>query len=151
MSRVYILRHAQAEPGMRDHSRSLTQYGQLQTQLMGQWLKLNLHELDLAIVSSARRTQHTFTGLGLDIEMISDDRAYNAGSSTLEALIRELGAGHEDVMIVAHNPGVSDLASRAGYGQVMSPCECVVLEFGGPMSEFVAENSHVALWHQSRP
>ena len=151
MSRVYILRHAQAEPGMRDHARSLTQYGKLQTQLMGQWLKLNLHELDLAIVSSARRTQHTFAGLGLDIEMISDDRAYNAGSTTLETLIRELGAGHEDVLIVGHNPGVSDLASRAGYGQVMSPGECVVLEFDSPMNEFVAENSHVLLWHQSRP
>lgn len=118
---------------------------------MGQWLKLNLHKLDLAIVSSARRTKHTFTGLGLEIEMISDDRAYNAGSSTLESLIRELGAGHEDVLVVAHNPGVSDLASQAGYGQAMSPCECVVLEFDGPMNEFVAENSQVVLWHQSRP
>ena len=129
----------------------LSQYGQLQSQLMGQWLKLNLHELDLAIVSSARRTQQPFTGLGLDIEMISEDRAYNTGSGSLEALIQQLGEGHEDVMILAHNPDVSELAHRAGYGQSMSPCECVVLEFEGPMSEFNPESAHVLLWHQSRP
>lgn len=151
MSRLYILRHAQAEPGMRDHSRQLTQYGKLQSQMMGQWLKLNLHELDLAIVSSSRRTSQTFAGLGLDIEMVSDDRAYNAGSRQLEQLVRELGAGHEDVMIVGHNPGVSDLANRAGYPQAMSPCTAVILEFNEPMDQFVPENSTVLLWHNARP
>lgn len=151
MSRLYILRHAQAEPGMRDHSRQLTQYGKLQSQMMGQWLKLNLHELDLAIVSSSRRTSQTFAGLGLDIEMVSDDRAYNAGSRQLEQLVRELGAGHEDVMIVGHNPGVSDLANRAGYPQAMSPCTAVILEFHEPMDQFVPENSTVLLWHNARP
>ena len=119
--------------------------------MMGQWLKLNLHELDLAIVSSSRRTSQTFAGLGLDIEMVSDDRAYNAGSRQLEQLVRELGAGHEDVMIVGHNPGVSDLANRAGYPQAMSPCTAVILEFNEPMDQFVPENSTVLLWHNARP
>lgn len=151
MSRVYILRHAQAEPGMRDHSRSLTQYGKLQTQMMGQWLKLNLHELDLAVVSSARRTQQTFDGLELGISKVLEDRAYNAGSSELELLIRELGAGHEDLMIVGHNPGVSDLANKAGYPQPLAPCTCVVLEFAEPMENFAPELATVALWHHSRP
>lgn len=136
---------------MRDHARQLTQYGRLQSQLMGQWLKLNLHELDLAIVSSSRRTTQTFAGLGLDIEMLSDDRAYNAGSRQLEELIRELGVGHEDVMIVGHNPGVSDLANRAGYPQAMSPCSAVVIEFDDPMNKFVPENSTVLLWHNAIP
>jgi phosphohistidine phosphatase len=121
---------------MRDHSRALTQYGKLQAQMMGQWLKLNLHELDLAIVSSARRTQQTFDALELGIEQIVEDKAYNAGSELLEELIRQHGAGHEDVMIVGHNPGVSDLASRAGYPQDLAPCSCVVLEFAEQMAEF---------------
>lgn len=153
MSRVYIVRHAQAEPGLRDHARTLTQYGKLQVQLMGQWLKLNLHELDLAIVSSARRTQQTFEGfeLGQDIAKVTEDQAYNASSETLEKLIRELGAGHEDVMIVAHNPGVSDLANKAGYPQPLPPGSCVILEFDDPISEFVPETAHVALWHHSKP
>ena len=118
---------------------------------MGQWLKLNLHELDIAIVSSARRTQQTFDGFELGIEKLTEDRAYNASGSTLEALIRELGAGHEDVMIVAHNPGVSDLAHSAGYPQPLPPGSCVILEFNEPMAQFVAETAHVALWHHSKP
>lgn len=119
--------------------------------MMGQWLKLNLHELDIAIVSSARRTQQTFDGFELGIEKVVDDQAYNASSNTLEALIRELGAGHEDVMIVAHNPGVSDLANKAGYPQLLPPGSCVILEFDEPMAQFVPETAHVALWHHSKP
>ena len=151
MSRVYILRHAQAEAGIRDHSRALTQYGKLQAQMMGQWLKLNLHELDLAIVSSARRTQQSFDYLELGIEQISEDQAYNAGSEALEDLIRTHGAGHEDVMIVGHNPGVSDLANRAGYPQDLAPCSAVILEFAQPMAKFTPEKATVALWHHARP
>lgn len=119
--------------------------------MMGQWLKLNLHELDLAIVSSARRTSQTFDGLELGIESISEDLAYNASSDVLEQLIRKHGSGHQDVMIVGHNPGVSDLAARAGYPQNLAPCSCVVLEFDEDMSEFAPEIASVALWHQARP
>lgn len=151
MSRVYILRHAQAESGIRDHSRVLTQYGKLQAQMMGQWLKLNLHDLDLAIVSSARRTTQTFEGLELGIDLITEDLAYNADSNVLEQLIRKHGKGHQDVMIIGHNPGVSDLAARAGYPQALSPCSCVILEFDHNLEDFTPETSSVALWHQARP
>lgn len=151
MSRIYVLRHAQAESGLKDHSRELTQYGRLQAQLMGQWLKLNLHNLDLAIVSSSRRTNQTFEGLDLKIDSILEDRAYNADTFQLIELIREHGKDHESVMIVGHNPGVSDLVNLAGYPQALSPCTCVILEFTEAMAEFNPATAKVELWHQARP
>jgi phosphohistidine phosphatase len=151
MSRVYLLRHAQAQPGLRDHARQLTEYGKLQGQMMGQWLKLNLHELDLAIVSSARRTQQTFETLELGIESVSDDQAYNAGATELIEIIQQYGPGHEDVMVIAHNPGVSDLAALAGYPAPLAPCSCVVLELEQPLAQFDPKLATVALWHQARP
>jgi len=151
VSRVYLLRHAQAEAGIRDHARQLTQYGKLQSQMMGQWLKVNLHNLDLAISSSARRTLQTFEGLELGIELTIEDQAYNAGSRELEELIRAHGAGHQDVLLIAHNPGISDLASKAGYPQNLAPCSCVVLESSEPLANFSAQTSVISLWHQARP
>lgn len=151
MSRVYILRHAQAAPGLRDHSRELTQYGRMQTQMMGQWLKLNLHNLDLAIVSSSRRTTQTFDGLDLGIDSVIEDRAYNASSEKLIELIRQHGQGHESIMIVGHNPGVSQLANLANYPADLNPCTCVVVEFSEPISQFDPKKANVALWHQARP
>ena len=151
MGRVYVLRHAQAQSGLKDHSRELTQYGRLQAQMMGQWLRLNLHDLDLAIVSSSRRTVQTFDGLELGIDLVVDDRIYNAGASNLIELIKELGTGHESVLVVGHNPGVTDLVNLAGYPQDLSPCTCVVLEFEGLADGFIPNSSTVALWHQARP
>ena len=151
MGRVYVLRHAQAQPGLKDHSRELTQYGRLQAQLMGQWLRLNLHDLDLAVVSSSRRTVQTFVGLDLGIESIIDDRAYNAATDKLVELVGEFGSGHESVLVVGHNPGVTDLVNLAGYPQSLAPCTCVVLELDGAMDQFKPEQSSVELWHQARP
>ena len=151
LSRIYVLRHAQAQSGLKDHSRELTQYGKLQAQLMGQWLKLNLHNLDLAIVSSSRRTGQTFDGLELNITSIVEDRAYNAGSDQLVELIREHGKDHESVMIVGHNPGVTELVSLAGYPQALSPCTCVILEFAEAVADFDPATANVELWHQARP
>ncbi len=151
MSRVYVLRHAQAEPGLRDHARELTQYGRMQAQMMGQWLKLNFHNLDLAIVSSSRRTIQTFDGLDLAIESVIEDRAYNSDMSQLIELIRKYGSGHESVLVIGHNPGVTDLVNQAGYPQALAPCSCVVLEFENPIDEFDPETSNIELWHQARP
>lgn len=151
MSRVYVLRHAQAEPGLRDHARELTQYGRMQAQMMGQWLKLNFHNLDLAIVSSSRRTIQTFDGLDLAIESVIEDRAYNSDMSQLIELIRQYGSGHESVLVIGHNPGVTDLVNQAGYPQALAPCSCVVLEFENPIDEFDPETSNIELWHQARP
>lgn len=151
MSRVYVLRHAQAQSGLKDHSRELTQYGRLQAQMMGQWLRLNLHNLDLAIVSSSRRTVQTFDGLDLGIDSVIDDRAYNADATQLTELVNELGVDHESVLLIGHNPGVSDLVNLAGYPQSLSPCTCVILEFSESVSVFDPQAAKVELWHQARP
>ncbi len=151
MSRVYLLRHAQAQSGLRDHARPLTEYGKLQAQMMGQWLKLNLHKIDLAIVSSAKRTQQTFDALELEIESIVLDDAYNGGSEKLAELIRVHGEKRESILVIGHNPGVSDLANRAGYPQSLSPCACVIVDSDEIMSEFVPEKARIEIWHQARP
>ena len=60
MHTLLLMRHAQAAPmAATDHDRPLTAYGRRQAHEMG--LQLADRRIDLAMVSSARRTQQTLS------------------------------------------------------------------------------------------
>jgi phosphohistidine phosphatase len=71
----------------------------------------------LILASSAARTQQTaqIVAAGLELrpdQLILDRRLYLAEAAHLEELLQELAAGAAHVLVVGHNPGLSDLASR---------------------------------------
>lgn len=115
MLRLLLLRHAKAAwpAGILDVDRPLAQRGQAAALLMGGYLKKERLEPDLAIVSSARRTQETWERvqpyLG-EIEMRPDGRIYEAPVSRLVEVVREVEPGIRTLLIIGHNPGFEDLA-----------------------------------------
>jgi phosphohistidine phosphatase SixA len=80
--------------------------------------------------------------LELDCKISIEKSAYNAGALKLEELIRESGA-QESVLVIAHNPGVSDLCQPAGHDLELRTCELVILECPTSLLEFSPEKCDV--------
>jgi phosphohistidine phosphatase SixA len=141
---VYVLRHAKAEKdGRTDHSRKLSEKGESQALALSTWLVQSGIAFDQVIVSDSARTMETLELLELECQINVAMNAYNASAQTLGELIRESGA-QESVLVIAHNPGVSDLCQRAGYEFELRTCELVILECSTSISEFSPEMCDVA-------
>ena len=120
MKRTLILmRHAKSSwdsPTDNDHDRPLNDRGIQSARALGHWLreqklifKDNLSSTE-ALVSSSLRTQQTFAGLNIDIEPTIVKALYNASS---DFLLEALNSATKDtVLIIAHNPGIGELAFR---------------------------------------
>jgi len=117
MKQLILMRHAKAEkdaPSGEDFDRSLTERGREEARSVASALKAYGLKPDLALVSSAARTQETFgqvqTVLGIIPALISDD-FYNADSLALRRAVEACEDQASCVLVVAHNPGVQYLAA----------------------------------------
>lgn len=114
MKRTLILmRHAKSSWGnlnTTDHERPLNERGERSAKALGSWLRQYEYLPDEALVSSARRTQQTFNTLALAVKPTVKPELYHSSSDHLLEAISE--AKGETLLIVAHNPGIGDLALR---------------------------------------
>jgi phosphohistidine phosphatase len=118
MKQVILVRHAHAhglEPGLEDFERRLDRRGRHEAETMAR----RAHELGIApdhLISSpadrAIATAREFAKtLGFPLPRIRhDDRVYLAEPEQLVAILRAAPAGARRVMLVGHNPGLSQLA-----------------------------------------
>ncbi len=120
MKRTLILmRHAKSSwdsPTDIDHDRPLNDRGMVSARALGNWIreKKLVSEDNIisteALVSSSLRTQQTFAGIDLGIEPTVIKALYNSSSDFLLGAINS--ATKETVLIIAHNPGIGELAFR---------------------------------------
>jgi phosphohistidine phosphatase len=117
MRRLILFRHAKTErdaPSGRDQDRRLDARGREDAAAMGRWLARQRYRPSLALVSTAARAEQTWTLVedelaGARIEYVPE--LYGADPSDILRIIR--GVDLEDpacLMIVAHNPGLHELA-----------------------------------------
>jgi phosphohistidine phosphatase SixA len=99
------------------------------------------------IASDSARTRETLDLLELVSDISVVKQAYNADARTLTQLIRESGA-QDSVLMIAHNPGVSDLCAEAGNDFELRTCELVILDCPSELSEFSPEKSAVVGKHR---
>ena len=115
MSRLVVVRHAKSDwpAGVPDRSRPLGPRGRADAPKMGRRLGELVDAVDLALVSPAARTQQTWellsAGLSRVGEVRSEERIYAAWGEDLVDLVRELPDTATTVLIVGHEPGVSEL------------------------------------------
>jgi phosphohistidine phosphatase len=121
---VILVRHAHAEwPGYtgRDFDRPLTPRGMDEALITARAIAAITESPALLLASPARRTQQTAEiiahELGLnDAQVRFVDKLYNASSGTLEAELRgalpDTGKAPGALILISHNPGVSELARR---------------------------------------
>lgn len=124
MLRLMLLRHAKAgrPGGAGDHERPLAERGREDGARMGRYMAAEGLLPDLAVVSSARRAQETWShvcpAFARGVALRSDRRIYEAPAGTILEVIGDTGPGVAALLLVGHNPGFHDLALRlAGKGK----------------------------------
>jgi phosphohistidine phosphatase len=116
MLRIMLLRHAQAErpPGLPDHQRPLTHRGQLEGKFIARYMLAEGLRPDLAIVSTAVRTQETWrhvsTAFDDTVDHVDESELYEVSMQGILQVIRNIKQGPHSVLLVGHNPGLSDVA-----------------------------------------
>ena len=106
---LILWRHAEAEDGLPDSTRKLTDKGLKQAQVMAEWLETRLPKNTRILVSPTKRTQQTATALDKEFETVKEIGPGAAAKSILAA------AGWPDakgsVLIVGHQPTLGEVAA----------------------------------------
>lgn len=114
--RLILLRHAKSDwPDVPDRDRPLAKRGRRDAPRIGRWLREHGYQPDVVVVSAATRTWQTWDlvapELGGSPAVHFEPRAYAASALTLLYLARELPERYHTALLIAHNPGLSDLAT----------------------------------------
>lgn len=145
MMRLMLLRHAKADGdiGEGDHARRLSARGIHEAAELGTYLAEQHLMPDLILASDSTRTAMSMNGLLAQwshpaaVRLIGS--LYNAGALRLLSEIHRQAADVRCLMLIAHNPGIAELALRlTGSGdryalarmrQKFPPCALAVLDF----------------------
>jgi phosphohistidine phosphatase len=115
--RLWLLRHAKSswdDTALADHDRPLSARGEKAARRIGRHLAATGAAPALVLCSSARRTVQTLTGIGAGLATncttsIEND-LYAASGDELLRRLRDVAADVPSAMLIAHNPGIQDLA-----------------------------------------
>jgi phosphohistidine phosphatase len=142
MKTLYLLRHAHAGKGsakLRDFDRPLDEKGLEEAPLMAARLEKSLRDrgdsIALILSSPALRTLTTArifarTLQDGDAEVVLEPQVYMASSSRLLQILRRLDDRIDSVLLVGHNPAISDLANEMSQASIhdIPPCGMVILQ-----------------------
>lgn len=112
--RLILLRHAKsAWPDVADHDRPLAGRGRRAAPTAGRWLRESGHLPDLVLCSTAQRARETWQlaeqELGAHPRTTFERRVYGASATELVDLARQTPSSVRTLMIVGHEPTLSDL------------------------------------------
>lgn len=118
MNRLILFRHAKAESDAasgEDFDRALAPRGRREASAMGAQLAALGLAPELALVSPALRTRQTWEIAAEALpaaELRLEPALYNAEAATIRRLAEAAAGGRGAVVVVAHNPGLQELALR---------------------------------------
>jgi phosphohistidine phosphatase len=138
--RLTLVRHAKTEParsGQEDWDRVLEPRGQRDAPEMARRLKQISPKVDRVLSSPAVRAITTATimtrELGVSAQKVQqDERLYLASPKDMLAVIRELGERSRHLMVVGHNPGMTEFADKISSERGidnMPTCAVYTLQF----------------------
>jgi phosphohistidine phosphatase len=119
VKQLLLLRHAEAKPapsGASDSDRALTEHGRRQALGAAAAIAAAGLKVDEALVSPAQRTRETASivirGLGLGIPITHIAALYLAAPEVMLRALQACRAQTHTVLLIAHNPGLSELAQE---------------------------------------
>jgi phosphohistidine phosphatase len=119
MKQLTLVRHANAEDstGQPDWERALDARGLKDAPDMGRRLRERKLKPDCIVTSPAVRALTTATLLAKELgiaadRLVKDERLYHASPDTILDVIRETGGIARHLMVVAHNPGLTDFSDQ---------------------------------------
>ncbi|MFA5606465.1 MAG: histidine phosphatase family protein [Leucobacter sp.] len=118
---LVLVRHAKSDwgdPSLADHDRPLNARGRRNAPEMAQRFAASRARVDRILSSTALRARTTAQAfgdvLGLPVELRPE--MYASSPSTLASMAADSGVRR--VMLVAHDPGITELAERASAGEI---------------------------------
>jgi phosphohistidine phosphatase len=116
MKRLFLLRHAKAQPAdgsTEDFDRTLLLSGMQDGAAMARYLRKGDYRLDLILCSAAARTTQTAELVLQELEARIEyrDNLYLAEAPKLLAAVRGAPAAVTNLMLVGHNPGMENAAA----------------------------------------
>jgi phosphohistidine phosphatase len=138
--RLTLVRHAKTEParaGQEDWDRALEPRGQRDAPEMARRVKEYEPKCDCVLSSPAVRAITTATimvrELGVSAQKVQqDERLYLASPKAILAVIHELGGRSRHLMVVGHNPGLTEFADKISAERSldnMPTCAVYTLQF----------------------
>ena len=117
MKTLYLVRHAKSswkDSSLSDFERPLNDRGNSDKKTMAKRLKEKQTQLDLLLSSSSRRTRQTTKAISQELEISSSkvefkETLYHASTHEMLNEINTVSNGINNLMIVGHNPGTSNL------------------------------------------
>tara|TARA_Y100000991_G_scaffold81463_1_gene61495 strand:+ start:12915 stop:13397 length:483 start_codon:yes stop_codon:yes gene_type:complete len=142
--KLYLVRHANAlESSLGDYERALSEKGKNQCIELKNFIVLK--EIDLnnkVYCSAAKRTKGTHSLIFNRSKKVSFHKSlYLASSNDLLAFLCSLQS-KEDIFLIGHNNGLSDLASYlTGKSVGMKTAACVEIDFPFQNSKFISKGT----------
>ncbi len=132
--RLIVMRHAKsdwANPALSDHDRPLNERGCRTAPLMGRHFVDSQIAPAAVIASTAVRVRETLALMlsewSYEPEVFFEQALYLASAETLASHVRGLHDQWTEAMIVGHNPGLTDFASRLAGRPLEMPTAAVVI------------------------
>jgi phosphohistidine phosphatase len=124
--RLILTRHTKSswdDPMTPDHDRPLNDRGKAAAADLGEWLASRGYVPETVLCSDAQRTRKTFSGIApalpgapvLDLK----PALYHAGPDVMLAVMRHAKA--DTIMMIGHNPGIAEFATRLVTRAPMNP------------------------------
>jgi phosphohistidine phosphatase len=147
--KLHLLRHAktnQISPTGKDFDRELLPRANEQLQEFREFYTQNPFQVGHILCSSAVRTRQTWAAIedlfpGVSIVFVDD--LYLASSDEMLKIINALQSP-EDILLIGHNEGISELASELSAAFILlKTCGLVSLEFPFESSAMVSKETGV--------
>lgn len=144
MKTLTLLRHAKsswANPDLTDIERPLNRRGKRDAPLMGERLARAGISPELVVTSPAKRARKTARRVAQAIgypgdRILVDERIYGASAAELLAWIRGLDDRWSDVMVIGHNPTLTELANELGAADIDNVPTAGVVRMRFPVSSW---------------
>ena len=124
--RLILTRHAKSswdDPTTPDHDRPLNDRGKAAAAELGEWLASRGYIPGEVLCSDAMRTRKTWSGVAPALPgspiLTLKPALYHAGPDVMLAVLRHAEA--DTVMMIGHNPGISEFAERIVAHPPMTP------------------------------
>lgn len=154
MKTLLLARHAKSDwnsPTANDFDRPLNQRGQQDAPLMASYLKQCGYSVGQIISSDALRAlqtaEHYRQCLKPSHDLISYHDLYLASLQAIVTLVQHIAPGENTVMLVGHNPGMSEALNYFSTETVsdMPTCSVGIIQFDVAQWQDAAQSSGVLL------
>ena len=144
MKTLFLLRHAKSSwdyPKLRDFERPLAARGEREAPIMGGRFRRRESSVDCIISSPAVRARSTAIlmaeAIGFPVEdVISNPDLYFCGTSMYLKAASLVDDDYDSVMLVGHNPTITDFANEMADADIANIPTCGLVELSLPIDHW---------------